>query len=298
MAALVLAAAAAPALIVRLRQRRGWVRQRAHRRPGYGVSLFRSSRHPCRTWGGLRAGASGARRGTARSRTAPELQSRATSAWGADRSRGVWVGRSILQLQTGSRQRARGSTIRAISAAGRGSGTAGAVGVAIAAVTCVFVTLWWLPVTTRVLGTAPALLVLVAAALVDAGRAPAAEPARRGRPRARARHAAVAASPAVLRGVVAGAALVGGPLLLTHLVSPAGMGFGDVKAGAVLGAALGLLDPAARAVRPRARARRSAAICGLARGARSVPLGPALVAGALAALAAGHVLDPEGRLWT
>ena len=37
--------------------------------------------------------------------------------------------------------------------------------------------------------------------------------------------------------------LLGGPLLVTHLVSPAGMGFGDVKAGAVLGAALGLLDP-------------------------------------------------------
>ena len=30
---------------------------------------------------------------------------------------------------------------------------------------------------------------------------------------------------------------------LTHLVSPAGMGFGDVKAGAVAGAALGLIDP-------------------------------------------------------
>ncbi|HEX7247806.1 MAG TPA: type II secretion system F family protein, partial [Actinomycetota bacterium] len=40
------------------------------------------------------------------------------------------------------------------------------------------------------------------------------------------------------RSAALGAAVLGGPLLVTHLVTPAGMGFGDVKAGAVLGAAL------------------------------------------------------------
>ena len=54
---------------------------------------------------------------------------------------------------------------------------------------------------------------------------------------------AVAGSADLLRSSLVGAALLGGPLLVTHLVSPAGMGFGDVKAGAVAGAALGLIDP-------------------------------------------------------
>ena len=53
---------------------------------------------------------------------------------------------------------------------------------------------------------------------------------------------AVSGSTDMVTGALAGAAVLGGPLLLTHLVSPAGMGFGDVKAGAVLGAALGLID--------------------------------------------------------
>ena len=207
------------------------------------------------------------------------------------------MGRSILQLQIGSRQRAGGSTIRAVNLASRGSGAAGAAGVAIATVTCALVTMWWLPVTARVLGTALALVVLGAAALVDV--------AERRLPNRLVVAAlvpvvvtvAVSWSSDVLRDVVAGAALVGVPLLVTHLVSPAGMGFGDVKAGAVLGAALGLLSPQL-ALFALVLGLATGAICGLVRGARSIPLGPALVAGALAALVAGHLLDPKGLVWT
>ena len=44
---------------------------------------------------------------------------------------------------------------------------------------------------------------------------------------------------AVVLRAVAGAAVVSGILLAVHLVSPAGMGFGDVKLGLALGLALG-----------------------------------------------------------
>ncbi len=48
--------------------------------------------------------------------------------------------------------------------------------------------------------------------------------------------------PLVLSLLLIPAALAfAGPLLLLHLVSPAAMGFGDVKAGIVLGYALGLV---------------------------------------------------------
>src|SRR5262245_51596122 len=40
-----------------------------------------------------------------------------------------------------------------------------------------------------------------------------------------------------------GAALMALPLLILHLVSPAAMGFGDVKLAAALGATIGVLQP-------------------------------------------------------
>lgn len=42
--------------------------------------------------------------------------------------------------------------------------------------------------------------------------------------------------------MAAGAVVFAGPILLLHLVSPAAMGFGDVKLAVVLGAAIGLED--------------------------------------------------------
>jgi leader peptidase (prepilin peptidase)/N-methyltransferase len=202
---------------------------------------------------------------------------------------------SIVQLQTGSRQRARGSTIRAIEAAWRGSPavTRGVTAAAVAA--CAVVVVWWLPVTARVLGTVAGLLVLVAAALVDVAEH-----------RLPNRIVATALVPVLVtlvaawsgdvgRSALVGAALVGGPLLLTHLASPSGMGFGDVKAGAVLGAAVGLVD-ARLALFGLVAGLAIGATWGLARRARSVPLGPALVAGAIVALEFGHLIDPEGHL--
>ncbi len=101
-----------------------------------------------------------------------------------------------------------------------------------------------------------------------------------------------------VRGAVAGAAVVAGPLLAVHLVSPGSMGFGDVKAGIVLGAALGLVHwqvgLAALAV-----ATGLTAIVGLGRRAPSVPLGPGLVVGGAAALAAASVAlpgEPDGSM--
>ena len=103
---------------------------------------------------------------------------------------------------------------------------------------------------------------------------------------------ALAGSGYVLRSGLVAAALLGGPLLVTHLVSPAGMGFGDVKAGAVAGAALGLVDPQL-AVLALVLGLATAASWGLVRRARTVPFGPGLVAGALAALVVARLVGIE-----
>ena len=105
-----------------------------------------------------------------------------------------------------------------------------------------------------------------------------------------------AGSPDLLRSSVVGAGLLGGPLLVTHLVSPAGMGFGDVKAGAVAGAALGLIDPRL-AVLALVVGLAAAASWGLVRRSRAVPFGPGLVAGALAALVVARVVGIEAVMW-
>ena len=98
------------------------------------------------------------------------------------------------------------------------------------------------------------------------------------------------------RSAAVGAAMLAGPLLLTHLVSPTGMGFGDVKAGAVLGAALGLIDPQV-ALLALVLGLASAAVWGLARRARSVAFGPGLVTGALLALAIARAAGVEAVTW-
>ncbi len=94
-----------------------------------------------------------------------------------------------------------------------------------------------------------------------------------------------------VRGAVAGVAVVAGPLLALHLVSPGSMGFGDVKAGVVLGAALGLVHWQV-ALTALAVATGLTAIVGLGRRAPSVPLGPGLVVGGAAALAAASLAMP------
>jgi leader peptidase (prepilin peptidase)/N-methyltransferase len=153
----------------------------------------------------------------------------------------------------------------------------------------------WVPDTAAALTTGLSLLMLVAAALVDA--------VEHRLPNALVGAAAVPVVPAmaiawvsgttdVVWGALVGAALLGGPLLLTHLVSPAGMGFGDVKAGAVLGAALGVIN-AQIALLAVMVGLLGSAVWALAGRRRSIALGPGLVGGAVVALILARLMHLE-----
>jgi leader peptidase (prepilin peptidase)/N-methyltransferase len=89
--------------------------------------------------------------------------------------------------------------------------------------------------------------------------------------------------------IVAGSIVMTAPILLLHLVSPAAMGFGDVKAAIVLGAALGSvhwqLALAALTV-----AAGLGALVGVSTRARTIPFGPFLVIGSAVTLIVGHLL--------
>ena len=104
----------------------------------------------------------------------------------------------------------------------------------------------------------------------------------------------VAGSGELARSSALGAALVAGPLLATHLVTPGGMGFGDVKAGVVLGAAMGLIDVEV-AVLTLVLGLGAGAAWGIATKARSIALGPALVAGAVGSRAHRSSRRDRGR---
>jgi leader peptidase (prepilin peptidase) / N-methyltransferase len=203
------------------------------------------------------------------------------------------VGPSVLELHR-SRTNAPAGAVRDVRSAWQLVGPLGralAVGVVVA---CVALSAWWLPMTGRALGTAGALAVLVAAALVDAveHRLPNVVVGCAAVPVALA--LAAGWGPDVGRSVAIGALLMAVPLLVTHLAAPAGMGFGDVKAGVVLGAALGLLDGQLALV-ALVLGLGAGALWGLTRRARSIPLGPALVLGAVAALVVGRLLGVEAR---
>jgi leader peptidase (prepilin peptidase)/N-methyltransferase len=153
----------------------------------------------------------------------------------------------------------------------------------------------WVPETTGAAATGISLLVLVAAALVDAveRRLPNALVGAAAVPVVLAMAIAwVTGTTDVVWGALLGAALVGGPLLVTHLFSPAGMGFGDVKAGAVLGAALGLIS-AEIAVLALMVGLLGSAVWALTGRRRSVALGPGLVGGAVVALIVARLLYVE-----
>lgn len=92
-----------------------------------------------------------------------------------------------------------------------------------------------------------------------------------------------------------GALAFAGPLLLLHLVSPTAMGFGDVKAGIVLGYALGLVHWHL-ALAALALATGLTAAVGLLARVRTVAFGPGLVvAAALALAAAPHFAPLDGE---
>lgn len=83
--------------------------------------------------------------------------------------------------------------------------------------------------------------------------------------------------------MIVGGLVAAGPILLLHLVSPAAMGFGDVKAAAVIGLAMGSADWRLALV-ALTLAAGSAGVYGVAARARSVAFGPFLVLGATVAL--------------
>ena len=97
---------------------------------------------------------------------------------------------------------------------------------------------------------------------------------------------------------VLGAVLYFGLLLVPHLISPRGMGFGDVKLGTVLGLAVGWLAPGVTGVITLVFA---AAVLGMVLGVvlglvfragwrGTFPLGPALAAGAVVVILASESL--------
>lgn len=109
----------------------------------------------------------------------------------------------------------------------------------------------------------------------------------------------IGSTPAI-GGTLAGAIVVGGPILLLHLLSPAAMGFGDVKAAVVIGMAVGSLDWQLGLV-ALTLAAGSAATFGVLRRTRTIAFGPFLVLGGWLALVGNSVwLAPlaDGRAGT
>jgi leader peptidase (prepilin peptidase)/N-methyltransferase len=86
-----------------------------------------------------------------------------------------------------------------------------------------------------------------------------------------------------LAGVALGVGGLAVPPLVIHVVSPAAMGFGDVKLAAALGGALGLVEPQAALVALCIASAGTAAVA-LVRRRSTIAFGPGLVLGAASAL--------------
>ena len=176
-------------------------------------------------------------------------------------------------------------------------GIAARVATLSAIAACAALMVLWSTQAPAVIATGLALTALTAAALVDAvdHRLPNGLVAMAALPVGVAiAIAAAAGSVDVALGALAGAALLGVPLLITHLVSPVGMGFGDVKAGAVVGAAVGLVN-AQLAVLTLVLALGGSAAWAVMHRWRTIPLGPGLVVGALLALSIARWFGLEAQ---
>jgi leader peptidase (prepilin peptidase) / N-methyltransferase len=108
--------------------------------------------------------------------------------------------------------------------------------------------------------------------------------------------ALAAGHPGWLGGAAAGAAGLAGFLFVMHLISPGGMGFGDVKFGLILGAMLGWLHPLLAVYGLLAASLLGSLVGGaiaLARRDRklAIPFGPFLAAGTVIALVVGAAMD-------
>lgn len=88
-------------------------------------------------------------------------------------------------------------------------------------------------------------------------------------------------------GALLGALVMAFPLLVLHLASPEAMGFGDVKAVVVLGAALGAVDWRLTLL-ALCIASSVGALVGFGARRRTIPFGPFLVFGTWAALIVGE----------
>jgi leader peptidase (prepilin peptidase) / N-methyltransferase len=92
--------------------------------------------------------------------------------------------------------------------------------------------------------------------------------------------------------VALGSAVMSGPLLMLHLLSPPSMGFGDVKFAAILGAVVGAVDWQLT-ISALALAAGGTATVGILRRSRTIAFGPGLVAAAAMCLAAPTMLLPR-----
>ena len=108
---------------------------------------------------------------------------------------------------------------------------------------------------------------------------------------------------AVVRGeagvvgqILLGAAVVALPLLVLHVISPVSLGFGDVKLGAVLGAALGLVDPRLGLVALCIASGGTVAVAAVLR-RRALPFGPGLVLGTTGAFVVAGLIGMETLTW-
>jgi leader peptidase (prepilin peptidase) / N-methyltransferase len=108
--------------------------------------------------------------------------------------------------------------------------------------------------------------------------------------------APAAGAPVVAASAVAGAMVAGAPIGVVHLVAPTSMGFGDVKAAAVLGGAVGVVEWRLALVAICAAAA-AAAVSALVLRRRTVALGPFLVGGAFVVLALAGLSGPEALPW-
>jgi len=89
--------------------------------------------------------------------------------------------------------------------------------------------------------------------------------------------------------IILGGLVMSLPILLLHLLSPGSMGFGDVKAAVVLGAALGVVNWQLALVGLTLAAGVGAAVGVLSR-SRTIAFGPYLLIGATIALTTGSIL--------
>ena len=209
----------------------------------------------------------------------------------------VEVERAILGTEDAGESSTRRAVASSVAAAWAATSSMGRAAAVLSAVLSLGVAVVWLNDAPVAAAVGLCVVVLTSAALVDAAerRLPnllvglAAVPVFVG-----SWLALILGESDVAVGALGGAALLGVPLLLTHLASPTGMGFGDVKAGAVLGAALGSISTEIAVLALLVTLGGSAGWA-IANGRRSVALGPGLVGGALAALAISKLMGIEAN---